>query len=158
MDTQEDEGTLPSSAQVEMPYIPASQRAIKTHAGSTADDAIVVVGQTQTRRKKRKRAPKDTKPSEGTANEDKDSEEGEMTPFDFASAPNILDEAPAAEQSALPRKKAKQTKGMLQSFSSPCKHDVSLLGGSGKAFTGNFPAPPKAYSEVKSGNKSHTFK
>ncbi|KAE9407814.1 hypothetical protein BT96DRAFT_986444 [Gymnopus androsaceus JB14] len=133
MDTEED--ILPSSAQVEMPFVPASQRAIKSRAGSTVDDAIVMVG--QTRRKKRKRT-KDAKSGDGTPKTENEDEE--TAPFDFDSAPNILDDAPAAEQSAIPRKKAKQAKA------------------GGRGFYGDFPAPPKAHSELKSGNKSHTFK
>ncbi|KAE9407816.1 hypothetical protein BT96DRAFT_954400 [Gymnopus androsaceus JB14] len=133
MDTEEN--ILSSSAQVEMPFVPASQRAVKSRAGSTVDDAIVMVG--QTRRKKRKRT-KDAKSGDGTPKTENEDEE--TAPFDFDSAPNILDDAPAAEQSAIPRKKAKQAKA------------------GGRGFYGDFPAPPKAHSELKSGNKSHTFK
>lgn len=111
MDTEEN--ILSSSAQVEMPFVPASQRAVKSRAGSTVDDAIVMVG--QTRRKKRKRT-KDAKSGDGTPKTENEDEE--TAPFDFDSAPNILDDAPAAEQSAIPRKKAKQAKGMVFSFRS----------------------------------------
>ena len=34
----------------------------------------------------------------------------------------------------------------------------SLVFDLGGAFYGDFPAPPKAHSELKSGNQSHTFK
>ncbi|KAJ3998803.1 ribonuclease H-like domain-containing protein [Lentinula boryana] len=130
----EDDETLPAAVQEEMPFVPSAQRAM--NAGTNlqpGDDTIVMVG--QARQKKRKRVRPVPNSGEGKSKES----DGNTISFDFASAPNILDAAPAAEQTAVPRKKAKQTKAR-------------------GAFYGDFPAPPKAYSEVKSGNKSHTFK
>ncbi|KAJ3823275.1 ribonuclease H-like domain-containing protein [Lentinula raphanica] len=131
-DTQEDE-TLSPEVQVEIPFVPSASRA--TNHGTTAEpsDTIVIVG--QVRQKKRKRVKTVPNPGDGSPKEDGSS----AISFDFASAPNILDTAPPTEQTAVPRKKAKQTKAR-------------------GTFYGDFPAPPKAYSEVKSGNKSHTFK
>ncbi|KAJ3794444.1 hypothetical protein GGU11DRAFT_689806 [Lentinula aff. detonsa] len=129
----EDDETLPAAVQVEMPFVPSAQRAMNAGNVQPGEDTIVMVG--QARQKKRKRVKPVHNPGEGKSKES----DGNTISFDFASAPNILDAAPAAEQTAVPRKKAKQTKGR-------------------GAFYGDFPAPPKAYSEVKSGNKSHTFK
>ncbi|KAJ3988399.1 ribonuclease H-like domain-containing protein [Lentinula detonsa] len=129
----EDDETLPAAVQVEMPFVPSAQRAMNAGNVQPGEDTIVMVG--QARQKKRKRVKPVPNPGEGKSKES----DGNTISFDFASAPNILDAAPAAEQTAVPRKKAKQTKGR-------------------GAFYGDFPAPPKAYSEVKSGNKSHTFK
>ncbi|KAF9068629.1 ribonuclease H-like domain-containing protein [Rhodocollybia butyracea] len=129
-----EDGILPSSAQVEIPFVPAAQRSIKTSVSSTPDDAIVIVGQSKQKKRKRAKDP-------ANSGEKRENQEANAAPFDFASAPNILDAVPAPEQSHIPRKKPKQSKGS-----------------NGSAFYGSFPAPPKAHSEVKSGNKSHTFK
>jgi len=46
-------------------------------------------------------------------------------------------------------------------FPAPPKAHSELKSGnqhSGGVFYGDFPAPPKAHSELKSGNQSHTFK
>ncbi|KIK69880.1 hypothetical protein GYMLUDRAFT_150634 [Collybiopsis luxurians FD-317 M1] len=132
-----EEDSLFAASQVEMPFVPASQRVVRTKTTPTGDETVLMVG--QTRQKKRRRGKDST--NAGNADENssnKDGEEAQTVPFDFDSASNILDAAPSAEQSTLPRKKAKQAKGA--------------------DFHGNFPAPPKAYSEVKSGNRSHTFR
>ncbi|KAJ3907942.1 hypothetical protein F5879DRAFT_1007977 [Lentinula edodes] len=129
----EDEGSLRSTVQAEIPFIPSAQRTNNANTTVLVEDTIVVVG--QARQKKRKRVkiipnPGENNPKGGG---------GDTVPFDFASAPNILDAAPSTEQSSIPRKKVKQAKGRSSLY-------------------GEFPAPPRAYSEVKSGNKSHTFK
>ncbi|KAJ4482464.1 ribonuclease H-like domain-containing protein [Lentinula aciculospora] len=126
-------GTLDSAIQAEMPFIPSAQRGINTSATAPVEDSIVVVG--QARQKKRKRVKTISSSDQGITKES----DVDMVPFDFASTTNILDATPSTEQTAIPRKKAKQAKarGVLY---------------------GDFPAPPKAYNEVKTGNKSHTFK
>ncbi|KAJ3805248.1 hypothetical protein F5876DRAFT_91581 [Lentinula aff. lateritia] len=130
----EDEGSLRSTAQAEIPFIPSAQRTNNANNTTTlVEDTIVVVG--QARQKKRKRVKIVPNPGEDNPKEG----EGDTVPFDFASAPNILDAALSIEQSSIPRKKVKQAKGRSSLY-------------------GDFPAPPRAYSEVKSGNKSHTFK
>ncbi len=111
----EEEGhTLPSAVQVEMPFVPASQRTANVSTTSVADDAIVVVG--QARQRKRKRV-KDTTKSDGgsgkTSKANNEGEKAEVESFDFASAPNILDAVPAVEESSIPRKRSKQTKGSV---------------------------------------------
>ncbi|KAF5392913.1 hypothetical protein D9757_001048 [Collybiopsis confluens] len=152
VNSEEDDDTLPSTVQVEMPFVPASRRAqtdlptetLNSAVGSR--DTVVVVG--QTRQKKRKRAK-----GAGVGGKSKEGREGggggegeedaDAVMFDFTSAPNILDDAPDAnveQSSAGPRKKKKSTKGTA-----------------GGEFQSGFSAP-RAYSEVKSGNKSHTFR
>ncbi|KAJ7047939.1 hypothetical protein C8F04DRAFT_1023035 [Mycena alexandri] len=138
--------------QVEVPYVPAAQRTTK-QVVEVVDDSIVVVG--QARQKKRKRAKTDdaqgaTPSEEESGNTKKASKkekrqreaegsQGEAEAFDFASVPNILDDVPNGEDMRVKKKKKqKQVKD--------------------KPFYGDFPAPPKAYSELKSGNQSHTFK
>ncbi|KAJ4497032.1 ribonuclease H-like domain-containing protein [Lentinula lateritia] len=129
----EDEGTLRSTVQAEIPFIPSAQRTNNANPTVLVEDTIVVVG--QARQKKRKRVKIISNPGEDNPK----GGEGDTVPFDFASAPNILDAAPSTEQSSIPRKKVKQAKGRSSLYS-------------------EFPAPPRAYSEVKSGNRSHTFK
>ncbi|KAJ3510409.1 hypothetical protein NLJ89_g4693 [Agrocybe chaxingu] len=132
--------------EVEIPYVPASQRATKQIQVKEESDTIVVVGQA---RKKRKRKAAETAGGEESAPPKKD--EGDLTatkmegadeeePFDFAKVPNILDDNPDLEEGSKKRKRQKKQ------------------GNKGGTFYGDFPAPPKAYSEVKSGNQSYTFK
>ncbi|KAF8148190.1 hypothetical protein B0H34DRAFT_737252 [Crassisporium funariophilum] len=135
-----------SGMQVEIPYVPASQRPTKRLKEET--DTIVVVGQA---RQKRKRAGKAAETSAGVEDESgpvkgkqkqKAQDESGVTvegqeSFDFSAVPNILDDNPDVEDRKRKRQK-KQNKGGM--------------------FYGDFPAPPKAYSELKSGNQSHTFK
>lgn len=101
--------------EVEMPYIPASQRNIT----QVVDDSIVVVG--QARQKKRKRAQAmaaGTNASVEASNEvgrkeaipDDESATIEQ-PFDFSALPNILDDNPNIEDSKKKRKQKKQKTG-----------------------------------------------
>ncbi|KAJ7621619.1 ribonuclease H-like domain-containing protein [Mycena polygramma] len=130
--------------QVEVPYVPAAQRTTK-QVVEVVDDSIVVVG--QARQKKRKRAKADTG-VDGEADEDSskatkkgkhDAPGGDAEAFDFSAVPNILDDVPNGEDMRIKKKKKqKQVKD--------------------KPFYGDFPAPPKAHSELKGGNQSHTFK
>ncbi|KAF8989034.1 hypothetical protein BDQ17DRAFT_1393351 [Cyathus striatus] len=116
--------------QVEVPFVPSAQRKV-TKVEET--DTIVVVG--QARQKKRKREDKSKAQS--------DEEEVEQPAFDFSSVPNLLDDNPNAEgdQGRKKRQRKAGTKGVK-----------------GGQFYGDFPAPPRAYNEVKSGNQSHTFR
>ncbi|KAF8975376.1 hypothetical protein BDQ17DRAFT_1441539 [Cyathus striatus] len=142
--------------QVEVPFVPSAQRKV-TKVEET--DTIVVVG--QARQKKRKRVKEkeaSSTPADGDGEEtgassplkkeDKskaqsDEEEVEQPAFDFSSAPNLLDDNPNAEgdQGRKKRQRKAGTKGVK-----------------GGQFYGDFPAPPRAYNEVKSGNQSHTFR
>ncbi|KAK0437138.1 ribonuclease H-like domain-containing protein [Desarmillaria tabescens] len=130
--------------QAEIPFIPASQRQPREQI----EDTLVVVG--QARQKKRKRAaPADTDDgttgTEATSSKKSKSGEGESAvqdpePFDFSSVPNVLDQVPEIHGDNKVKKKGKQKKA-----------------GGASYFYGDFPAPPKGHSEVKSGNQSHTF-
>ncbi|KAF8211725.1 hypothetical protein K438DRAFT_1807803 [Mycena galopus ATCC 62051] len=135
--------------QVEVPYVPAAQRTTKVV--EVVDDSIVVVG--QARQKKRKRNKNDTgmddrdgaspatadsaSPKKTPKTEKHDGEEVEA--FDFSTVPNLLDNVHNGEDNRV-KKKKKQKQGK------------------DKQFYGDFPAPPKAHSDLKSGNQSHTFK
>ncbi|KAF9468748.1 hypothetical protein BDZ94DRAFT_1304497 [Collybia nuda] len=130
--------------EVEIPYVPASQR----NVAQSVDDSIVVVGQARQRKRKRVKAsvtgtglPGEA-PSPNLVNQTDDILNDESAsanePFDFSAVPNILDDNPNIEDIKKRRKQKKQK--------------------TGGAFYGDFPAPPKAYSELKRGNQSHTFK
>ncbi|EKM49624.1 uncharacterized protein PHACADRAFT_214164 [Phanerochaete carnosa HHB-10118-sp] len=116
--------------QVEMPFVPASERqeTARTVTAETAKDSIVVVGQSQ--RKKRKRVAAVNVEREGEVEET----------FDYSTVSNILDEGSDHEPEAVGggRKRRQKTQGRFD--------------------YGGFRAPPKAHSEVKSGNQSRTFK
>ncbi|KAG5642308.1 hypothetical protein DXG03_003028 [Asterophora parasitica] len=143
---QEDVIMAESGMQVEIPFVPAAQR--KTTA-QTVDDSIVVVGQARQKKRKRTKSTPDgavsasaeglsqkSKPQhEGSGSKD---EPGEPEPFDFSAVPNILDDNPHTEETKQKKRQKKQKRG--------------------GEFYGDFPAPPKAHSEVKRGNQSHTFK
>ncbi|KAJ6516485.1 hypothetical protein C8R45DRAFT_960259 [Mycena sanguinolenta] len=140
--------------QVEVPYVPAAQRTTKNAAEVIVDDSIVIVG--QARQKKRKRAKADTgadgdvdsaspaptnsaTPKKKIPKTEPEPGEGDVEAFDFSAVPNLLDDLPNEEDNRVKRKKKQK-----QSRDKP--------------MYGDFPAPPKAHSEVKSGNRSHTFK
>ncbi|PCH40326.1 hypothetical protein WOLCODRAFT_162269 [Wolfiporia cocos MD-104 SS10] len=120
---------------VEIPFVPAAQR--QQAPTEIIDDSIVVVG--QARQKKRKRAHKGAlqKGKDGT-----DSQEAAAEPFDYGAASNILDEGsePEQEDSGARKKRHKKNKGTAAYH------------------YGDFPAPPKAHSQPKSGNVSRTFR
>ncbi|KAG5649848.1 hypothetical protein H0H81_001773 [Sphagnurus paluster] len=135
-----------SGMQVEIPFVPATQR--KTI--QTVEDSIVVVGQArQKKRKRTKTAPVDEtasvsaetssqKTSHEPAGSNDAPEPRDHEPFDFSAVPNILDDNPNAEDNKQKKRQKKQK--------------------SAGVFYGDFPAPPKAHSELKRGNQSHTFK
>ncbi|KAL0062975.1 exosome nuclease subunit [Marasmius tenuissimus] len=141
-DLEAEEGVLSATVQPEVPFVPTSQR-VKNEP--VEDNNIVVVG--QARQKKRKRV-KAAEPSGEPSNESDTRKRKKakspaaggvpQQPFDFDSVPNVLDE-PSPVEDPVPKKRGK-TKAK------------------DKSFTGNFPAPPKAHRELRSANKSHTFK
>ncbi|KNZ78491.1 Exosome complex exonuclease rrp6 [Termitomyces sp. J132] len=133
-----------SGMQVEVPFVPASQRRV---VQVTEDDSIVVVGQARQRKRKRTKLTTDGlaeasslknehKNKDGRAQDDVNNHE----PFDFTAVPNILDDNPNVED--MKQKKQKRQKKQK----------------TGGTFYGDFPAPPKAHSELKRGNQSYTFK
>jgi exosome complex exonuclease RRP6 len=87
---------------MEIPFVPAPLR--RPGKDEVVDDAIVVVGQRQKKRKRNKKAgigrddSHEMSPSTPTAAQGK--AEPEIVPFDFASVPNILDDA-SSERSEL---------------------------------------------------------
>jgi len=133
-----------SSMDVEIPFIPAPQRS--TEVVNEEQDTIVVVGQARRKRKRPKATSADgvettsssgkkTKVTKGVEAKDEDGEA-----FDFSAVPNILDDNPnLGDEKAKKKKRERKEK-------------------KGGVFYGDFPAVPKAHSELKSGNQSHTFK
>jgi len=82
---------------IEIPFVPASRR--QPVKAEVVDDAIVVVGQRQKKRKRNKKAGigregshemTPSTPADGHAKVEPE----DILPFDFASVPNILDDAP----------------------------------------------------------------
>lgn len=134
-----------SSMEVEIPFIPASQRPVKEE-----QDNIVIVGQARQKRKRPKASVgtdgvEDASGSaEGKVKKTKVKKESEAKDedrevFDFSAIPNILDDNPNVGDEDKKKKRDRKEK-------------------KGGVFYGDFPAPPKAHSELKSGNQSHTFK
>ncbi|KAJ8523231.1 hypothetical protein ONZ45_g260 [Pleurotus djamor] len=154
VDKDEEPGTTGSTTltmEVEHPFVPASDRKARV-ATEVEEDTIIVVGQ---RSKKRKRkdnnkgsvaeaggegeATSSASPRKAKKAKDSDNEKESEKPFDFSTVPNILDDAPAVEAEAVKRKR-KQNKG------------------GGSFGYGDFPRPPKAHSELRSGNQTQTFR
>ncbi|KAF7301136.1 Exosome complex exonuclease RRP6 [Mycena indigotica] len=135
------EETTGTGMQVEIPYLPASQRVTKPLA-PVLDDSIVVVGQPRVKKRKRVKDRDADKKSPSVAESPPSKQDDEIVePFDFGSVPNILDDAPTEEDTRV-KKKRKNKKEKTE----------------GKPFYGDFPAPPRAHREVKKGNQSRTFK
>ncbi|KAH9080509.1 ribonuclease H-like domain-containing protein [Lactarius deliciosus] len=128
-------------ATAEIPFVPAALR--QTAKPEVIDDAIVVVGQRQKKRKRTKKAGTTGDDDGGTSAavpaEKAKAKAEEVVPFDFASAPNILDEGERSEhEDGRARKRKRQKKVLLE--------------------RGDFPAAPKDQRELRSGNVSHTFR
>lgn len=129
--------------QVEMPFVPASERQeMKRTNVEQEQDSIVVVGQSQRKKRKRVAAIKVEKEGEAALEET----------FDYSAVSNILDEGSDHEPEG--RKRRQKTQGVFYRTVLVVPH-LTL---SGRFDYGNFRAPPKAHSEVKSGNQSRTFK
>ncbi|KAG1898234.1 ribonuclease H-like domain-containing protein [Suillus fuscotomentosus] len=120
--------------QVEIPFIPTDQR--QPRLAPVSDDTIVVVGQARQKKRKRIKTTVLDKPQTG----DQD-DMGEDEAFDYTTVPNLLDDLPPAPEELDMRKKKKQK-----------------AKGTGVIEYGNFRAPPRDMREVKSGNKTHTFR
>ena len=159
--------------QVEIPYVAASQRPTK-QVKEEERDTIVVVGQARQKRKrtkaqqhngagKSKEPAVDQAPSSSTLLEKEEEESNALEPesFDFSAVHNILDDNPDLEDGNRKKKRQKkQNKGQSCRYFSPffissVRFIFSIPGG---VFYGDFPAPPKAHSELRSGNQSYTFK
>ncbi|KAG1869015.1 ribonuclease H-like domain-containing protein [Suillus subalutaceus] len=120
--------------QVEIPFIPTDQR--QPRLAPVSDDNIVVVGQARQKKRKRIKTAVLGKPPTGDQGDT-----GEDEVFDYATVPNLLDDLPPAPEELDTRKKKKQK-----------------AKGTGVIEYGNFRAPPRDMREVKSGNKTHTFR
>lgn len=146
-----------SGMQVEIPYVPAPQRPTK-QVIQDEKDTIAVVGQARQRRKRKKGGQLNEK----TKPVDASNLVGHQEPFDFSSVPNILDTNPDSgddgnDDEVKQRKRLKKKKNGVSICCPILSTFISTLV-SGVNFYGDFPAPPKANSEVRSGNKSYTFK
>ncbi|CAE6445144.1 unnamed protein product [Rhizoctonia solani] len=110
---------------------PEPSKSVSAGTSSQIDTEIVTVARTT---KSRKRKPN----SSGTsASQEIKKPRTEVEEFDYTNAPSILDQGVEEETSAGGRKRDR-------------KKVASVYG--------NFPAPPKAQSEQRSGNRTHTFK
>ncbi|KAG9088085.1 exosome nuclease subunit, partial [Ceratobasidium sp. UAMH 11750] len=98
---------------------------------------IVLIAQPRSKSKKRKPPAADSGSGPGSKKAKAGPQAEPIPAFDYASAPNILDQEDDAEDGSKGRKKEK-------------KKATSIYG--------NFPAPPKAQSEQRSGNRTFTFK
>ena len=115
VDDTPDHPTDDSGMEVEIPFIPPSQRSIK--ALNEEQDTIVVVGQARQKRKRPKASPdgveatagermKKTKvKSNGVEAKDEDGEA-----FDFSAVPNILDDNPNLDDGKKKKKREKKVK------------------------------------------------
>ncbi|KAG8762941.1 exosome nuclease subunit [Ceratobasidium sp. 428] len=101
-------------------------------------DEVVLVAQPRSKSKKRRSPTADSGPI-SSSKKARASPDAEPAPaFDYASVPNILDQDDDAEDEGKGRKKKEK------------KKVTSIYG--------NFPAPPKAQSEQRSGNRTFTYK
>ncbi|KAL5524580.1 RRP6 [Sanghuangporus sanghuang] len=138
------------SEQIEVPFVPARERQTHSLVTKVENDAIISVGRTRDRKRKRSSLAESTI----IANKDVKKVKGEVTDvngiiravepkpeeFDYGSAPNFLDE-PIMDQSIIGKpQKGKTSKGRV-----------------GFEY-GSFPAPPRTYNAVKGANVSHTFR
>jgi len=87
--------TAIDGAMAEIPFVPAPLR--QTVKAEVVDDTIVVVGQRQKKRKRSRKAEKTDVDGVETPTPTEDTGAGPevIVPFDFASAPNILDDVPS---------------------------------------------------------------
>ncbi|KAG9127111.1 exosome nuclease subunit [Ceratobasidium sp. 392] len=124
----------PSTSQSSQPVFLKPQ--LKSDLAPEPDD-VVVVAQPRWKSKKRKPSTGDSESSSGSKKPRASLEPEPLPAFDYASAPNILDQDGDAEEESSGRKKKEKKKASIY---------------------GNFPAPPKAQSEQRSGNRTFTYK
>ena len=110
--------TAVDGAMAEIPFVPAPLR--QTVKADVIDDTIVVVGQRQKKRKRSKKAEKTdlggVVETPSTPTEDTRVKPEEIVPFDFAGAPNILDDVPSEEEGGRAGKR-RRTKKRFGGFS-----------------------------------------
>ena len=156
----------PDGAMAEIPFVPAPLR--QTAKAEVVDDTIVVVGQRQKKRKRTKKAELSETPSTPTENT-KAEPEG-VVPFDFASAPNILDDVPSEPEDggSGKRRRSKRRSGGFSYFDSfsGCSRDsvfcsriffVDDIGTALERREGVL-ATPRDRRGLRSGNVSQTFR
>ncbi|EGN98143.1 hypothetical protein SERLA73DRAFT_91376 [Serpula lacrymans var. lacrymans S7.3] len=152
-----------SAGPMEIPYVPQRQRQANLK-DEPIDDSIVIVGQARQKKRKRPKTlnaherepgaapdesdagalsnPKKAKKEEREQAKEISTSSPDIEPFDYSVAPNMLDNG------HLPREGInKRNLKRAQKKNREAAIDY-----------GNFRAPPQAYREVKSGNKTHTFK
>jgi exosome complex exonuclease RRP6 len=145
--------------QVEIPFVPQVLRQPKREF---VDDMIVVVGQTKQKKRKRNKGDREVEKEASSPKRGKIPETVEdVEPFDFSAVPNMLDEPSGTraeiDVKSTKVKKEKERKGkkgkrffyLIAEPGSCCAGDISNY---------DFPAPPRAHNQVKSGNQSYTFK
>jgi len=132
-------------AMAEIPFVPAPLR--QSVKAEVVDGAIVVVGQRQKKRKRNKmvRGGDDGCEMPSTPPAHTKAEPGEIVPFDFASVPNILDDAPSQRSGELEDERAGKRHRSRKRLGAALDRE-------------SFPATPKDPREVRSGNVSHTFR
>lgn len=134
-------GIETATEQIEMAFVPASER---QHATSTTGDTIITVGQRSQQKKKRKRNPA----SNG--------QEDDIEVFDYTTEPSLLDVGGMKQVRPVTKKRNRGehvqccTKRQCPTLT-PSQEPAPVQ-------FGNFPAPPKAHNQPKSGNQSHSFR
>ena len=163
------------SVATERAYVPPTQR----QPIDVIDDSIIVVGQARQKKRKRVKLSAQDADLQGTATSEAVSSaewterngsskrlkrrqnadaNDTLEPFDYSKVPNILDDVPIPEQDHGKRKK-KQKQGTPFTFTFTLyRSSLLTFTKTGGMVYGDFPAPPKAHRETKSGNQSYTFK
>ena len=126
--------------QIEIGFVPASERRRTTPAIA---DTIITVGQRSQQKKKRKR------------NAVSNGLEDDVETFDHTAEPSILDGGEVKEVRPVKKKRNKGKRiwtcelrqGILTTSREPAPMEY-----------GNFPAPPKAHNQPRSGNQSYSFR
>lgn len=132
-------GAETAAGQIEMAFVPASER---QHLTPAVADTIITVGQRSQQKKKRKR------------NTALDGLEDDVEMFDYAAEPSLLDVGDVKKVGPMIKKR---NRGVCVR----CRIEESILTtlqDPGPVQYGSFPAPPKAHNQPKSGNQSHSFR
>ena len=141
--------------ELNMAFIPKDKRQSQPMTNS---DSIVVVGQTRQKRKRKAKAESNND-AQSDSKKTKACEFGDgdnIVDFDYASTQNLLDgPGPSTRNDSRSEPKSKKGKG-ISLFFNDCSLSMTCIGSN--VHYGNFPAPPRAYNEVKGGNKSLTFR
>jgi exosome complex exonuclease RRP6 len=150
--------TAIDGAMAEIPFVPAPLR--QTVKAEVVDDTIVVVGQRQKKRKRSKKAEKADLGGVETPTPTEDTSAGPegIVPFDFASAPNILDDVPSesGEQDGGRAGKRRRSKRRSGGFSFDSFYSQSNFGHVMTEREGL--AQPRDRRDIRSGNVTHTFR